>query len=272
MKQLMLLALFLTAGFTFAQYKDKETVEAEGRLLYRMEKSSWYGTDHFLDKFSSKRDSIGGYVSYENDDDHTITTVFFNRFNTEKVLVRYVFDPIPKPEPLGIDTLMKASTDLEKELLALRQKAEHIIYKDTTGFFSFYENTSYNIIPLIKGNKKLVYTLTGPQEGGNVWIGNDYLLTFDKKLELKERMKLHNTVLLFPFSDEKKPIKTTYHSHVVTDLITVTDVCTLLLYKDYLEWSQHYVLSEKMVTIYNIEKDTFVFLTKEVWDKINSSE
>ncbi len=51
------------------------------------------------------------------------------------------------------------------------------------------------------------------------------------------------------------------HSHVISDLINPTDICTLLLYKEFVDWKTHYVMSKKFVSIFDLEKETLSVIT-----------
>ena len=46
----ILLTVFTVTSLSFGQNANK--VLEEGKLLYRLEKASWYGTDIFLEKFA----------------------------------------------------------------------------------------------------------------------------------------------------------------------------------------------------------------------------
>jgi hypothetical protein len=270
MKKLLIFYFTFFYLVSFSQNKKTDRILEEGKLLYRLEKGSWYGTDDMLERFTTKRDSLGGYLSYEASDEKIIS-IFFSRFDANKILIRYQFDKIPKPEPISIDTLSQNATELEKSLIAIRQDARDRASKNLDSFFTYYENTSLNFIPLIKGNEKKVFVLTGPQLSGVVLIGNDYVLDYDKKNTFKNKSKIHNSILQFPYESENKesPIETTYHSHVLTDFISSTDICTLLLYRDYVEWNQHIVISKKEVSIFNLENETLFTMKRKDWDKIN---
>src|SRR5690606_30950556 len=215
----------------------------------------------------------GGYISYETSE-NTITTIFFSRFNENDILVRYEFDYIPEARPISIDTLNLVATEYEKDLIAIRQDAMKRTYENTDDFFTFYQNTSFNFIPLIKDKERKVFVLTGPQVSGVVIIGNDYLLNYDRKNNFKNKSKIHNSLLQFPyqFAEGENNIEHTYHSHVLTDYISSTDICTLLLYRDYIECKQHIVISKKEVSIFNIENESIFTMKTEDWKKINNSE
>lgn len=270
MKKLLLLCAMLFSCYGYSQTKKTDQILAEGKLLYRLEKGSWYGTDDFLSRLAPKKDSIGGYVSYEGSDKE-IYTVFFNKYNPETILVRYRFDSLPTPKPSNIDTLNKKATPLEKDLLALSQHAKQITSQNTADFFSFYQNTSLNFIPIITKNERKVYVLTGPQITNVVILGNDYILQFNKNNQLKNKTKIHNAILQFPYKSEDRdnPIETTIHSHLVDDYISPTDICTLLLYRDYVTWKQHIVISKNEVSIFDMEKESLFTMKKKHWDKMN---
>lgn len=268
MKKIIVVISVLVSTTICAQNKKTNKILNEGKKMFRLEKGSWYGTDHFLENFPEKRNSIGGYVSYETKE-NKINTIFFSRENPDEILVRYHFNTLPQPKPVAVDTLNHNATETEKDLISLYLNAGKTVNKNDDDFFSFYENTSFNFIPMINGNEKKVFILTGSQTGGFVIIGNDYLLTYNRKNILKKKSKIHNSILHFPYSSEDENIiESTFHSHVLSDYITSTDICTLLLYKDFIEWKQHIVISKKEVSIFNIENEQLVTMKRKDWDKI----
>lgn len=273
MQKIILLLLIISSTFSYSQNKKTEKILNEGKLLFRLEKGSWYGTDDMLARFSSKKDSIGGYLSYENGR-NKINTIFFSRFDSNKILVRYEFDSLPKTKPIKIDSTNHLASDLEKSLIKIRQDARERAYSNEDKFFSFYEKTALNFIPVINENGRNVFVLTGPQISGVVLIGNDYKLEYNKKNEFVKKMKIHNSILQFPYKSENKenPTVSTYHSHVVTEYISSTDICTLLLYKDYVEWKQHIVMSKKEVSIFDLEKESLFTMKRKDWEKINNHQ
>jgi hypothetical protein len=259
----------ISVTVSFSQNKETDQILEEGKLLFRLEKGSWYGTDDMLARFETKKDSVGGYLSYETENNQ-INTIFFSRFNTDKILVRYSFDSLPKVTPIKIDTTNNVASDLEKSLILIRQDAKDRASSNEDEFFSYYENTALNFIPVIKEKERNVFVLTGPQVSGVVLIGNDYKLSYDKNNKFDEKMKIHNSILQFPYNSGDKENKTveTFHSHIVTEYISSTDICTLLLYKNYVEWNKHIVMSKKEVSIFDMEKETLFTMKRKAWEKI----
>lgn len=271
MQKIIIVLLLLSSSIFYAQNKEADKILNEGKLLFRLEKASWHGTDDMLARFKTKKDSVGGYLSYESTD-NKINTIFFSRFDSDKILIRYVFDSLPKP--IEIDTLKHNATDLEKNLISIRQDARDRTYTNEDKFFSFYDNTSLNFIPVIDDKERNVFVLTGPQVSGVVLLGNDYKLSYDKKNRFKKKEKIHNSILQFPYTsgDKENPMVSTIHSHVITKYISSTDICTLLLYKNYVEWNQHIVISEKEVSIFDLEKESLFIMKRKAWEKIYNIE
>jgi hypothetical protein len=263
-----LIFLFLLLSISsFGQ--DKNKILNEGKMLFRLEKASWYGTDDFLSRFPDKRDSIGGYFSYFGED-HSVVNIFYSKNDLSRILVRYYFDSIPQTFPFYIDTANNKATISEMELISIREDALMRVRKNEGNSFTFYKNTSFNLIPLITRDERKVIIITGPQTTNTVIIGNDYLLKYNKHNKFKSMEKIHKSMLQYPFKSDKTEDKlmTTFHSHVMSDLISPTDICTLLLYKEFVEWNQHIVLSEKYVSIFNLEKEQLDVISRKAWDKI----
>jgi hypothetical protein len=267
----ILILVFITGTFSFGQNADE--ILEEGKLLYRLEKASWHGTDVFIEMFPHKIDEVGGYLSYLNENNQVIN-LFFKKENPFYILARFEFESLSQKYPIMIDTLNHIATQQETDLITIRQDAIQKVFENKDGFFSFYENTSPNPIPLIHKGKKRVFILTGPKISNVVIIGNDYLFTYNDKNKFVKKEKIHNSILQYPYKsdDPKNKVESTFHSHILSDYITSTDICTLLLYKDYVEWKQHYVISKKYVSIFDLEKESLAIITRKAWDKMNESQ
>jgi hypothetical protein len=260
--------LFLLFNLTLISYsQETQKILEEGKLLYRLEKASWYGTDDMLVRFTDLRENIGGYLSYESEN-HKVVNIFFSKTNPYEILFRYYFDSLPQVKPYQIDTTNHIASQYEYDLITIRQEALNQIKVNKDDFFTFYKKTSFNLIPLIKNGKKRVFIITGPSNSGVVIIGNDYLLTYNKKNKFKKRIKIHQTMLKLPYKSEDttNQLKLTVHSHVLSDCISSTDICTFLLYKEFVEWKQHYVISKKYVSIFDFETENLVILPKKAWE------
>ena len=247
-------------------FDSSKAILDAGKQLYRLEKASWNATDFLRDNFPEKKTAVGGYVSYELNDE--MVTVFFNKRDPSQIVARFAFDYIPGPKPKVIDILDTKPTSKETELFALREDARHRVESNTEHYFKYYDSCSFNFIPIITPASRLVYILTAPNGCKDVIIGNDYLLTYDKSNELVKKEKFHNTMLKFPYGNPADSAGVSYHSHILSNFITPTDVCTLLLYKDYLHAKTHFVMGENYVSIFDVQKEILMIVRRDSFEKI----
>lgn len=264
-KSILLFALTFCMLPALCQEKEKEAILAEAWLLYNSERASWHGTDIFLEKFPVKKEKMGGYFSYSEGNVHTC--IFYDREAVPNVLASVKFNDSFVVEAAEIDSITRKLNTFEADLYTIRQKAFELSKTDT--LFKRYEKTSLNLIPLIANNKKKVYMLTGPSASGVVIFGNDYLVEFDKKNNVRSKKALHKNLIPIKYTNSTDE-KATIHNHLDESgyLMTATDICTLLLYSPYTQWQQHYVVSKKYVSIWDCDKENLTVLTKKAWDKI----
>jgi hypothetical protein len=277
MKKIYLLSL-LTLSYTVSFGQDylskvADSIVNEGKIMYRSEWASWYGTDIFLDQCKSKKDQFGGYLSYETD--KGLTNIFFSTGPEPLVLATTTFGPEMDQKKYSLDTVNRKLKKNEKALYDLRQIALKRIEIDT--IFQQFKNASLNVIPIIEKKVKRVYVLTGPKVNGVVIFGNDYLLNFNDENEITSIKRLHKNIITIQYRnalDSDKQDVATIHTHVPEsgDLITATDICTLMLYEKFAHWDQHYVVSKNDVCIWDCKKDTLVTLTMEAWNKMNEEQ
>ncbi len=255
---------------SFGQKTD--AILQEGKLLYQLEKAAWMGTESFLDRYNHLKESVGGYVSYKNEKGQLIN-LFYNKENPVRIVARFSFELNPEMILLRSDTLPSEATSYETDLITLRQDALRRISVNEEGFFSTYSNTRLNLIPLIQNHEKKLFIITGTKDKNVIYIGNDYLLHYNEKNELINKEKIHQSILQYPCKSGggNQPASATFHSHVSSEYITSTDICTLLLYKDQLEWRQHYVFGENHVSVFDLDHERLVVLTLEEWNKMKAS-
>jgi hypothetical protein len=174
-----------------------QPIVAEGKLLYKSEMASWYGTDIFLEHYKD-RAKIGGYFSYT--DNGTAKCVFFSKSSEPKVIGTISFDSTYDTRMAKIDLIERDLSNNEHDLYVIRKLALNEIQTDT--LFKTYNNTDLNLIPLINGDERKVYVLTGPQQPGVVIFGNDYLLTYNSENKLLLKKKLTRILSLFTMENK----------------------------------------------------------------------
>lgn len=249
--------------------EEAQPIVVEGKLLYKSEMASWYGTDLFLENYKN-RDNIGGYFSYTDND--ISKCIFFSKSDKPKVIGTISFDSTYNVRTAKTDLSERDFTSNENDLYVIRKIALSVANSDT--LFKTYKNTNLNFIPLINGKEKKVYVLTGPQQNGVVIFGNDYLLTFDTNNKLTLKKQLHKNIIPINFGGkelEGKQIEGAVHSHLpeTGDFITATDICTLMLYEKFAKWKTHQVVSKKYLNTWNCETDQLTIIPIDAVEKIN---
>jgi hypothetical protein len=252
--------------------EEAQPIVAEGKLLYRLEMASWYGTDLFLENYK-KRENIGGYFSYSDND--ISNCIFFSKSDNPKVIGTISFDSTYSVKKAKTDFTEREFTANENDFYAIRKIALSEANSDT--LFRRYKNTNLNFIPLINGNEKKVYILSGPQQNGVVIFGNDYLLTFDKNNNLALKKQLHKNIIPIYYGGKEEEGKQTVgamHSHLpeTGDFITATDICTLMLYEKFAKWKTHNVVSKNYLNIWNCETDQLLVISMDAVEKINKDQ
>lgn len=258
----------LLIGFgCFAQKFEKQTkpIVEEGKRLYKSEMASWYGTDIFIEKYT-KKENIGGYFSYSEND--RSKCIFFSKETNPKVIGTISFDDTFNTQTANTDLSEREFTTTESDLYSLRLIAKNLILADT--LFKHYENSNLNIIPIISNEEKKVYVLTGPEKSGVVIFGNDYLITFDKQNNIKNKKQLHKNIIPINYAQDAETIHN--HQSETGDFITATDVCTLMLYERYAKWKNHIVVSEKYASIWDCKTNNLFVMTTKAIEKISHEE
>ena len=188
---LLLLTLLTVTAFGQKNLTEKtKPIVAEGKLLYKSEMASWYGTDLFLEAYK-QRENIGGYFSYTENE--IAKCVFFSKNENPKIIGTISFDKTYNTKTAKTDLTERDFTKTEADLYQIRKIALAEIQTDT--LFKTYNNTNLNLIPLTTKKEKKVYVLTGPKNNGVVIFGNDYLLTFDNDNKLTLKKQLHKNII-----------------------------------------------------------------------------
>jgi hypothetical protein len=274
MKHTLSLLLTFIALNVFGQKNQDEQVArivAEGKQLYKTEMASWYGTDLFLESYKN-RENIGGYFSYTENE--LAKCIFYSKAANPNVIGTISFDSTYRLDLAQIDLNERNFSKMENDLYEIRKRAVEEMNTNQGGFFKFYQNTSPNIIPLINGSEKKVYILTGPKKSDVVIFGNDYLLTFDQNNNLVSKKQLHQNIIPISYSNTTEGEVVEMHTHLpeTGELISATDVCTLMLYEKFANWTTHNVVSKKYLSIWNCQTDELVILPMKTVKKINKDQ
>ena len=266
--------LLINVGTLFSQNPTEKAqpIAEEGKLLYQSEMASWHGTDLFLERYD-KRENIGGYFSYSEND--AVKCVFFSRDSLPIVIGTITFDTTFRINTALVDLNERNLSKKETDLFVIRRAALIEIQTDT--LFKTYENTNLNLIPLVKGNEKKVYVLTGPKVSGVVIFGNDYLISFDENNNVISKRALHKNIIPIYYGAEQNEGEDVFgamHSHLpeTGEFITPTDICTLMMYSKYANWKTHHVVSKEYLNVWNCETNSLTVVPMGTIDKISKDQ
>jgi len=131
----LLLSLFSLSVFGQKNLTEEaEPIVAEGKLLYKSEMASWYGTDLFLENYKY-RENIGGYFSYT--DNYIAKCVFFSKAESPKVIGTISFDSTYNVKTSKTDLTERDFTQTENDLYQIRKIALDELNTNTDGLFKF---------------------------------------------------------------------------------------------------------------------------------------
>ena len=269
----------LAAGLPLSGYaQSREKVAAqtlqEGKTLYYSERASWVATDIFLASIAD-RAVLGGYLSYVTGD--SVRTLFFTRADSPNAAPQVLGDFTFPQKDIRLETARRSytrpPTPAEQRLFSLRQKVMAELRTGKVLGEPYRVPAKCNLNMVVLADEQLrAYLIVGPKENQVVPIGGDYLLTFNKKDQLVEAQKLHNSYLPFQVNPKQTNIAGGVHTHLPAHpYITPTDICSLLLYNHLYPMSQHIVLGDKYVSLFSIKSGDLVIMDRKDFERIGNN-
>ncbi len=253
----------------------KEDIINTGRKLYCFEKAYLVANEIMLKQYPGKYYRIGGWVSYRVQD--SVRTIFWLKKDSTSIDLTITFDSFPDTMNYVADPKKRTATEEELRLINLHQEALQTMFKNKGKFFSFYNYTSNHLLLFPGETEDQVYVLTISNDKEDLIFGNDYLLVFAKNGKLKSKTKIHehgySIDLKQDISKDSSAVET-FHEHKgkTPRYITATDICTLLIYNDKINWDKHTVLSPDFACTWNIKKQELQVLIRKSWDKIQEKK
>jgi len=233
----------VTLGQDFEQLAND--ILFEGIELYRNERASWISTDSVPEP---DKELVNGYFTYSNGENYI--SIYVDKTD-KKALYKFIFQPVGSLE-LKLTEIKKniPLTETELNILKVRKKA-HGLSSMWYQQFGYTQIVNPNIIIHRTSPGFVVYVIPGAKQNGLLPMGGDLRMTFKKDGELNKIDAIHNN--LIPFETET-PEEIAYlaHEHLGKRLdkeyMTPTDVCTLLLYRDFLKGEKHLSVHKKFIS------------------------
>jgi hypothetical protein len=285
--------------------KEKNQLLGEGLALYTIILANWTSNDLYYENEYSTG-GVSGYLSYKDKD--TVKTIFWREIDTASAEYKAktfkqvadsgaVVEQTPKKiadlrvitkafryekmnvskKNVKINEEEREPTDYEILLMDFRKTAYDDMRKDTA-FYREYQGTSLKAVPMDMGKKIKVYIYSSSASDDFVPLGGDYYILYGKKeKELIERKKFHDRIIMISSHYNGKSSdasKATYHNHKgdSPELITPTDIATLLLYKATVDWDEHRVISDKYTCIFTLVDRKLQVMPTEVYERLNKKK
>lgn len=279
----LLIFLFIVffSSFSFAQ-KDSidflkpvsDSILREGIEIFECTKASQVSFNFVVEKLSVE--DITGSLTYKKSG--IIHSVFL-KGTLKKPGIRYTFSfPSPfDPEAPDFDGEPRPLSDYELSLNEMRKKVLKLSRKRKS-FFSNYSDVVLTPVFILRDNFTFVYLLSSSHESSFIPFGNDYLLVFNEKGKLISREKIHQNLIDVAAGSvdslKADEAMASFHTHspVSSPFITSTDICTLLMNKEKVNWESHIVVSDEYVSFFFPEKRILEIITREEYERISGEQ
>lgn len=261
-KLLLSIILLLTSSISYSQINLEHIADSllkEGNRIYRLEKSVWISTELIVVENSKRylRKKIEGNISYKIGD--TIKAIFWG-MNEDKLVIKntYNFSNSNMLERISYNKIERSPSELERKLINVKKKLLLEIEQKIQDYYKPYD-TEYNLILSESGTGYRAYLIIGQKKKKIVPLGNDYHLELDEDGNIIEKNRLHNSYLKTPFTHsghQGYTIESVIHTHMADfPFISVTDICSAMLYSEFISWSEMETFSEYIST-YNLKENT----------------
>ena len=240
----------------FAQSNSKELqpIIDEGILIYKLETASTYAAELMADKFPSAASS--GFLSYaEKKEIKNIVWVEVN----QKIIVTHTFhfpDPLLK-ENASVENVERSANEKELQLINAYKLANLLLLHDP--MFSQYNNINFSINLLPEENQTRVEILSGTSILKKIPLGNNYELLLGLNGEVLSKLKLNTLHVMSDddmVTDSGKSVVTLKGGNDECKTINSSIIATILLYHDQISWNEFDYVTEKNISIYNLDEQT----------------
>jgi hypothetical protein len=257
--------LFLTLS-TFGQppsqvtSKIRNEVAYEGITLFQLETLVQASADYIWDNADMR--SLKGYVAYK--EGNTFHCIYWNgAYDNLEVMHSFSTDDPEDPTLLRVTNSKRAMTPVEQKYYDMKMQALTYIKGDSE-MFKAPDGLRLNI-NFIKANDRIKgYVMPYTVQDSLIPLGNDYIINFTKGGELIDYEVIHSDFQEIDVTKLRKDpdgtIKTVQSlNEDQVPHISQTEICNLLLYSPYHEAHEHYVVSSKFVSIFNL-KDRYLII------------
>lgn len=251
-----------------------DSILKEGMEIYECNMSSKTSSEFLIEKLSMEE--IFGLITYKKN--NIIHTIFL-KGDTKNPIVRYTFSyPVPfNAENVNLDGEPRPLSEYEISFNKMRNKILKLALKRKS-FFTNYAEIVLNPVFIQRENLTYVFLTSSSHDNSFIPLGNDYLLVFNEKSKLLTKEKIHQNLIEVPVSggDTLQPDQGLASFHIHSELsspfISSTDISTLLMQKETVNWESHIVVSSEYVSFFFPVQKILEIITKEEYEKMSEEE
>ncbi|UYZ59921.1 hypothetical protein [Hymenobacter latericus] len=225
----------------------------DGLALYEVERASWVSDDVLRAQPSLPLQPVT-FLSYATPD--SVRTVFIGVVANQPTVVLQVSygKGQLQPSQARVQPTGRPLADNEEKLFLIQQDVLKRQRKLTGG--QSPAGTTYNVSVIEQGTTYKAYLLLGATTAGVVPLGADWCLTYGPDGKLQRTQRLHQSYVPITPPPAGTTVQASVHTHLpgYPALITPTDICTLLLYREALppSHSRHVVLGAELASVFEL--------------------
>lgn len=237
----------------------KDSLLKDGLQLYKMMRFAELTSNEMMDRF--RLVEFSGSLTYIQN--KVYKSIFFDE-DESKYWVEKTFYGVPdsSPDSIKVDHKVRRPTKDEKYLIDVRSKTYETLRGDTS-YFKKYKGYKFNLVLMDHDNYVDVYIFTGNKREENMPLGNDYILTFDQKVRIIGKKKIHSGLFLVPMTSASQIAGRKAAQLTILDAedeavpyITSTDICTALMHKEKVDWDIFEIVTTKYTSRLDTKKVT----------------
>lgn len=260
------LFFFLSVAVVFAQ-TPAEAIRQTGFALYQLEAASRLAADTLQARFATDKniEKISGYLSYKTS--RGFKTIFWNTDDYERCEILYEFTHSPEltPSQLKSKASFRSPTNYEKVLIDIRTDAATRANGDAA-LAQKIGNIGLTLIIYDDEQRIYAYLLPATLNANNLYMGADMAIVYNREGAYLSQSAIHTEQFaISPLSDgiPSKVSGKTFVALASNDpTLSATDICTLLLFRPYIQWEELYYTSPRFLCIFNVKTGNLSILPR----------
>ena len=244
---------------------EREEAISDGKRIFLHEFAAWQAMSHFRDALDTL--PIEALVVVEERDSLCVVFYSMESGKTAQIYLSFWLDNAASPGSERPKVGERAPSVEEIQAIALRKAVEEDWAKNEGGFYRLDELARMSMVVFAGETGHRAYIMARPIDAGQIFFGNDYLLKLDGGNAVVSRECLHPTLHALPTQETAAVTAHLHEGKGQRQLITATDISSLMLYAQFTNWKQHLAIGKNYVSTWDILSGTLTVESRKNWDK-----